>query len=180
MTDALQDVLRELDGDAAAENEGNRLECLLSALSTYDEETDTDPQLSVESLEEMAILLRGSTESSSAGETDLHENWRNAISFLRTRVLPTLSPLELHSTVVQSILWENNRDSQQDDDCLPSSRPRTYTMLCLLLCCHALQQCPAAQLLKRRQRWRSVLWESLRLFQRYSSCAPSSQSPLVF
>jgi hypothetical protein len=75
-----------------------------------------------------------------------------------------LSPFALHSLATQaSVFYEAPREDDPPPDI--GSR-RLYTTTCLLLCCHALTQCPS-RVTTRPRRWKSCLLETLRLFQQH-------------
>jgi hypothetical protein len=67
-----------------------------------------------------------------------------------------LHPRDVHSVAVQGIVFSNDNDSSQ-----------TFVYLCLLLCARALSRCPSP-LETSWKRWRSLLCETISLFQRHA------------
>ena len=150
----MNDILKNL---ADEEDPSSRLECLLAALAEQCDLQDTSPATSPKELSpeihEMAKLLSGRILTGS--DSALNPVWKEAIIHITDTILPHLSPLELHASVLQSIFWSPEETENG-----------IYPQFCLLLCTYAMRSCPEP-LEKRKKRWHSVLWESLRVFQRY-------------
>jgi hypothetical protein len=83
-------------------------------------------------------------------ETPEYE-WFMGTQMIHT-LLPKLSSFELHAIANQSIVLTEGS--------------LTHGSLCLLLCVHALQQCPTP-IVKRWKRWQSLVCETIRLYQHY-------------
>lgn len=125
---------------------------------------------------------------------DQQSGWGMAIAFISCHLLPTLAPLQLHAIVMQSINWINLPEELLDADNSDPSCQRVrlrqdpqnessdgslthYSALCLILCSMALNQCPNPAT-HRQQRWRSIGWETLRIFQHYCNL-PRAQSSIT-
>jgi len=83
------------------------------------------------------------------GSSFLNE-WYMGLRYIH-ELLDYINPFELHCLASQSILLS-------EDPTIP------HQILCLLLCSHALHQCPLS-LQKRWKRWQSLVCETLRIFQ---------------
>lgn len=86
--------------------------------------------------------------------------WGTALNFLSSMLIKkALTPWVICSTVLHASVFI------MDDEESPKV---TYTTVCLLLCCLALQECPITVFAKRKRRWKSVLFETIRMFQRHA------------
>lgn len=165
---SLQEIVLDLSDENSQKDQddhryGSRLECILSALAQEDI-VDMLGQDDISVIKELEMILQGNEPETAL----LPEDWVAALQFLSARILPQLSPLELHASVLQSIFWSEDTNDDDDDDGKKKNAPSLYRTLCLVLLAHSLRQCPSP-LASRRRRWRSVFWESLRMFQRYGT-----------
>lgn len=85
-------------------------------------------------------------------------------------VVPQMTPFALHAlaTAAGLQLTESMDTSDENDDPTNSSISALVlqVLTLLMLCIHALQQCPVNPP-KFRKRWKSFLFETIRLYQRY-------------
>jgi len=76
----------------------------------------------------------------------------SSIAFVATKID---SSFQLHAVSSEALLWED----EDDVEFTP------YRVLCLLLCCQSLRCCQNP-ITKRSKRWKSIMWETIRAFQR--------------
>ena len=76
--------------------------------------------------------------------------WKSSLYTIST-LLSLIEPRDLHAVAVQGVVF--------------SDRSPAHVCLCLLLCAHAINSCPST--IDRWKRWRSILCETIALFQRY-------------
>lgn len=82
---------------------------------------------------------------------------------LVARLLPHLSPFEIHNVATQSSVFAEGSHS--------------HWILCMILCSIAMAKCPAP-LEQRWKRWQSLVCETIRLFQNHELVLGSSAVPL--
>ncbi len=161
-----------LDSIAARFSKGeeeNALECLLSAMAAH----RITQQSSFLCHEELLIHeLQSSLVDFTITSKDclLDKELVTALQHAAQHILPSLTPFQLHTTVQQAIVWGEISDNSVEDK--DGDTTTVFTFIRLILCCHALQQCPE-MIVKRRERWRSLLWETLHVFQLYSGSQSS-------
>lgn len=86
-----------------------------------------------------------------------NEEWQNGLKILGNLLRQydsLLSPFEIHNVAIQASVF---CETQQVE---------LYSTTCILLCCHALFKCPP-RVTSRPKRWRSSLFETVRLCQRH-------------
>jgi len=71
---------------------------------------------------------------------------------------PIISATELHTVAASSMVFAAR---SCNDGCI------LFPTTCLLLCCHALRQCPTPSIETRWRRWQSLQLETVRLFQQH-------------
>jgi hypothetical protein len=161
-------------------DEEHALECLLSAMAAH-RITQQSSYLFQEELliHEIQSSLVDTTIVSK--ECLLDKELVAALQHVTQHILPSLTPFQLHATVQQAIVWGETTDSSSENK--DGGTTTIFTLICLILCCRALQQCPET-IVNRRERWRSLLWETLHLFQFHSGSQSShlqgGRSPFLF
>jgi len=124
----------------------NAEEKLLNILSSLAGRSSPPPQSQQSVVSWLADQLAS---PSSPSEEDNTNPWASSMHTISS-LLPSIEPRDLHAAAVQGIVFSDGSTA--------------HVNLCLLLCAHALDSCPPT--LDRWKRWRSLLCETIALYQR--------------